>query len=89
MPKDEGFDDGRWNVVTLGFFVRLLIDVGPDPVIKFRVLEDGPVDDNGKFTRRIELIQLPDGYVKSALDNDKDCRIDKTLVQLIKAGIVK
>jgi len=83
-----GFDNGEWHAVTLGSFICLLIDAGHDPAVCFRVVEDGPHnEETGSFTRRIECILVPDGMVK---ENAMLCkRIGKTLQALIEGGVVK
>jgi len=44
------YDDGEWTVGTLGFFVSLLIDAGPNDVAAmFRVVDDEEPDSNGFF----------------------------------------
>jgi hypothetical protein len=88
MKKNfEGYDNGEWYAVTLGEFISLLVDAGHDPAVKFRVKADGPLDENRAFERQIEMVLLPDGHVLAAA---KECyAIHKTLLALIKGGVVK
>jgi len=81
--------DGEWYGATMGHFIGLLVDVGLDPAVMFRVVEDSEPDDNGKFIRRLEVIMFPNGYVVDGLKAQNVDRAHKTLVALIEAGIVK
>jgi len=81
--------DGEWIGSTLGFFISLLVDAGDDPAVIFRVAKDSEADSDGRFVRDIEVLVLPNGYVRSALKKLSVERVHKTLVRLIEAGIVK
>jgi len=83
---DDGYADGRLYATTLGQFIALIVDGGPDPMVKFRVIEDTqPID--GSFARRLEITLVPDGLVKEYLG---DCvAIHKTLQAMLDAGLVK
>jgi hypothetical protein len=76
MADEAKYDDGTWYTVTLG----------QDPAVKFRVVEDTKPDENGKFCRKMEIILLPDGYVREAASEG---HVHSTLVALVQAGIVK
>jgi hypothetical protein len=86
MSDEAKYDDGTWYTVTLGHFIGLLVDAGQDPAVSFRVVEDSQPDENGKFCRKMEIVLLPDGYVKAAASRG---RTHSTLVALIEAGLVK
>jgi hypothetical protein len=86
MADEAKYDDGTWYTVTLGHFIGLLVDAGQDPAVKFRVVEDTKPDENGKFCRKMEIILLPDGYVREAASEG---HVHSTLVALVQAGIVK
>lgn len=81
-------DDDEWTACTLGFFVQLLIDIGHDPAIIFRVVEDFEPDESGAFIRRLEVLMVPDGQVKDAVYATGTDRIHETLLDLLKAGVV-
>ena len=81
------YDDGNCYAMTLGHFIGLLVDAGPDPAVCFRVVADSQPDEEGKFVRRIEVLMLPDGYVREAA---LECHgVHKTLKMLLEAGAVK
>lgn len=84
---ESKYDDGNWYAVTLGHFIGLLVDAGQDPAVVFRVSEDSEVDENGKFVRRMEIVILPDGYVRVAARQAH--RVHKTLAALLEKGLVK
>ena len=80
------FDDGLTYAMTLGEFIALIVDCGPDPMVKFRVVNDEPPDEDGKFVRHIEISLVPDGYVR---ERAGDCdRIHKVLKAMLDAGLV-
>jgi hypothetical protein len=91
MPNETvvAYDDGQQYAATLGHFISLLVDSGPDPAVIFRVVKDGPYDEKGNFTRRIEVVLIPDGHVKEEIERRGVERIHKTLKALIEAGIVQ
>ena len=80
------FDDGSYYVTTLGRFVGLLIDAGQDVAVRFRVVEDGEHDTQGRFTRRVECTLIPDGHVMETVEDSDN--VHKTLLDLLKAGVV-
>lgn len=82
------YTNGNWHAATLGEFVSLLIDSGGDPAVIFRVVEDEPSKD-GAFVRHLEVMMLPQGRVKEKINQVKPESIHNTLVDLIKAGVVK
>lgn len=81
------YDDGNWHASTLGHFVGLLVDAGQDPAVCFRVKQDSESDKDGEFTRLVEVLLLPDGYVGDGIMGCKT--IHKTLVALLKANVIK
>jgi len=81
-------DDGGWHAVTIGVFLQLLVDAGRDPAVMFRVLEDGASDERGNFTRRIDMIMLPDGYVRSGIEST-GADVHEVLARLMEAGLVR
>jgi len=81
----NAFDDGSYYATTLGQFVSLLID-GRDVAVRFRVVEDGKHDAQGRFTRRIECTLIPDGHVMETVEDSDN--VHKTLLALLKAGVV-
>jgi len=83
------YDDGNWFGVTLGHFIGLLVDAGQDPVVAFRVIEDGKPDDAGQFARRIEMVLIPDGHVRDEFQTIGVERIHKTLAALMERGVVR
>ena len=86
---EVAFDDGNWHAATLGHFVGLLIDdAGQDPAVVFRVVHDGEPNENGEFVRTFLVDLLPNGYVLSAI-GQLDCDVEKTLLALLKAGLVR
>ena len=91
MSSDDlcSYDDGQTYAVTLGHFVGLLIDAGQDPAVIFRVVMDGPHDENGCFVRKLEVLMVPDGHVESEIVRQRTDRIHKTLKALLEAGVVK
>jgi len=84
---ESSFDDGNWHAATLGHFIGLLVDDGEGSVV-FRVTHDGEPDDEGEFIRIVEVCLLPNGYVEVAI-RELDCDIEKTLLALMKAGLVR
>ena len=87
--EEVRYDDGNWYGVTLGHFISLLVDAGQDPAVAFRVIEDGERDEAGQFTRRIEMILIPDGRVRDELQAMGVERIHKTLAALVEKGVVR
>ena len=82
----SGFDDGLTYAMTLGEFIALIVDSGPDPMVKFRVVNDEPPDEDGKFVRHIEISLVPDGYVR---ERASDChRVHKVLKAMLDAELV-
>jgi len=81
----NNFDDGKYYAATLGQFVGLLVD-GRDVAVRFRVVKDGEHDAQGRFTRLVECMLIPDGHVMDTIeDNDN---VHKTLLALLEAGVV-
>ena len=81
------FDDGLTYAMTLGEFIALIVDCGPAPMVKFRVVHDEPPDEDGEFIRHIEITLVPNGYVR---EYASDChRIHKVLQAMLDAGLVK
>jgi len=89
MNEPVDYTDGEWIGATLGHFIGLLVDVGTDPAVIFRVAKDSEADESGQFIRDIEVMVLPNGYVVPALKKLGVERVHKTLAALIEAGIVK
>lgn len=80
------FTDGNWHACTLGHFIGLLVDAGHDPAVAFRVIEDGPSDEDGKFVRTVEVVMYPDGYVGEGC---LGCHsVHKVLRALLEAGVI-
>ena len=81
-----GFDDGMTYAMTLGEFIALIVDSGPDPAVKFRVVHDEPADENGNFVRHLEIDLVPDGHVREMVG----CchRTHKVLQAMLDAGLV-
>lgn len=87
MDDTYYYDDGNWYASTLGHFIGLLVDAGQDPAVCFRVVSETMPDDKGTFIRRIELVMLPDGYVR---EHASKCHgIHKTLKALLNADAVR
>jgi len=95
-PKGEDgqevvfFDDGRLYAVTLGRFIELMVDAGPnDPAVIFRVVSDTPPDENGLFARKIELHLIPNGQVKEMIERFEVAGVQYILKRLIENGLIK
>ena len=85
--KQSYFDDGNWHATTLGNFVSLLVDAGIDVAVTFRVVEDGPEDEDGQFFRTYEATIWPNGQVGEAI---LGCQtIHRMLKALLEVGIIK
>ena len=82
----NAFDDGSFYVTTLGRFVGLLIDAGQDVAVRFRVVEEGERDEQGRYTRRMDCTLIPDGHVEESIAVGDG--VHKTLLDLLKAGVV-
>ena len=89
-PNDIcSYDDGQRYAVTLGHFIGLLVDAGLDPAVIFRVIEDGPSDENGGFVRLLEVTMVPNGHMEKEMVRLRVDRIHKTLKALMDAGVVR
>uniref|UniRef100_A0A6M3IQP3 Uncharacterized protein n=1 Tax=viral metagenome TaxID=1070528 RepID=A0A6M3IQP3_9ZZZZ len=82
------YDNGNWYAVTLGRFIGLLVDAGLDPAVCFRVIEDGEKDNEGRFSRRIEMVLVPEGHVGRTIDTMGIDHIHIILAELIAKGVV-
>jgi len=82
------YDDGQIYAVTLGHFIGLLIDAGHDPAVIFRVVMDGPSDENGCFVRKLSVIMVPNGHVKEEIARQRADRIHKVLQALLDANVI-
>lgn len=56
-------DVGVVSITTMGQFVALLVD-GNDKAVRFKIVENYPSDENGKFVQRMEIYLVPNGQVK-------------------------
>ncbi|MBC8508876.1 MAG: hypothetical protein H8D34_28810 [Chloroflexi bacterium] len=83
------YDDGNWYASTLGHFIGLLVDAGQDPAVCFRVIEDYEADSEGRFSRKIEMILIPNGHVGRIIVSTETKRVHKVLAKLMEKGIVE
>ena len=84
------YTNGNWHAMTLGEFVSLLIDAGPNDVATImRVVEDSPVNEGNQFIRTIEVDIIPNGLVKNQIFLRRPESMHKVLVALIEAGQVE
>lgn len=79
---------GTWHASTTGRFMPLLLDVGADPVIAWRILEDGEPDDEGEYTRRMEIVLVPNGQVRETFAALDVQGVDRVLGEFLRHGIV-
>jgi hypothetical protein len=82
-----GYLDGEWHASSMGEFVSLLVD-GADPAVLFRVIEDGPQDKRGHFTRRLDVLLVPNGQIMEQCKAHGIERAHKVLVAFLEAGVM-
>ena len=82
------YDDGNWHAVSMGVFLQLLVDAGQDPAVAFRVTGDSNLDVDGQFTRRMEIVVLPNGYVMQGIQA-AGADVHTVLGLLIERGLVR
>ena len=70
-------------------FIQLLVDSGRDPVVIFRVVEDGELDEQKAFVRKMEIVCVPDGHVIEQIEEAGTDQVHRVLATLIEKGIVK
>ena len=81
------YDDGKWHASTTGHFIGLLVDVGDDPAVTFRVVGKERPGEGYEIIQRLEVVMIPNGYVESVI-RDTGADVHKTLVALIERGLV-
>ena len=82
------YDDGKWHASTMGHFIGLLVDAGPDPAVVFRIVNDDRRDDSGTFIRWLEVAQIPNGFVETVI-RETGADVHKTLTALMEGLVVK
>jgi hypothetical protein len=53
-----------------------------------RIVEDGPKTDEGMFTRRMEIVLIPDGLINQTLAGYESLPVHKVLAGLLERGLV-
>jgi hypothetical protein len=87
-PEGTDISSGEWIAVPIGYFVHILVDSGLDPVIMFRVTEDGPRDSKGSFVRRMEILSVPNGFVLDTARKENVNYIHEGLEKQVDRGII-
>lgn len=82
-------DSGAWAAFSLGEFLRLLVDGGPNDVVMMRVVKNYPPDENGGFVMAAEIQLVPNGQVKTHARAIGCVKFHNDLITLIERGLVK
>lgn len=86
-PPEFQHDDGEWTLLSLGMLIQVMVD-GGDVAAFMRVLEDRRLSEK-KFSRRMEIILAPNGYVLEEAKRVGCDRVHKVIGALIEGGLVK
>ncbi|MCL4561932.1 MAG: hypothetical protein M1281_15155 [Chloroflexi bacterium] len=83
------FENGEWTGMTLGEFIRLMVDGGLTDVVLVRVQNKTPaLDKNGAFRLTLELELVPNGYVVERMYEKGIELTQDNLSTMIRHGII-
>ncbi|MDD5367880.1 MAG: hypothetical protein PHQ40_02245 [Anaerolineaceae bacterium] len=89
VPQDWFKSGGIWAGMTLGEFVRLLVDGGPTDVVLARVKDKSEIGKDGAFRLSLEVELVPNGHVEERMVELVVTVAHQDLQAMINKGVIR